>query len=338
MTNINDFVVSSRVRLARNIVGMPFPGKLKDKRAEELAARVYSALKETGSYDLLSMKALDEISKGALKERHIISAALIDNSDFGALILSRDRKISVMVCEEDCVREQSIVEGFDLEQAYGLVNNADDTIAKAVNFCFDPRLGYLTSCPTNLGTGMRASAMMFLPGLTYTNNMQTLINKLSNLNITVRGVYGEGSSAEGFLYQVSNLKSLGVSEAEIIAGVTSAVTHIADLERQARAQIKSASDAGLKDRIMRALGALLYAYRMESAEFMEKAALIKLGLHFGYFEEFDMQRLETLIIEAQPYCLQKKCGRMLDAGERDIFRAKTVSDELKLLNITGIDQ
>ena len=214
--NTDDVVISSRIRLARNVNDIPFPSRLNDERASLIARKVYDSLQAGDSYDLYKMSNISEIDGNVLMEKHLISADLLNNNQFGAAIINESETVSIMINEEDHIREQSILKGFNLKEAYEKINAVDDCIAARIRFAFDPRLGYLTSCPTNLGTGLRASVMMFLPGLSITKNLDSCVNAVSRLNMTVRGVYGEGSDADGFLYQVSNQKTLGVSESEII--------------------------------------------------------------------------------------------------------------------------
>ena len=208
--NYNDVVVTSRVRLARNADGLPYPHKLNDDRALLLVRKVYDAVNkrkssdnggeyETDDYALYRMDALDAIDGEVLREKHLISNDLLENKKYGAAIINGSETVSVMVGEEDHIRAQCILQGFNLPEAYRKVNGVDDDISKAVKFAYDSKLGYLTSCPTNIGTGMRASAMMFLPGLGITRNLEQCVSAVARLNMTIRGVYGEGSEADGYL-------------------------------------------------------------------------------------------------------------------------------------------
>lgn len=329
--NTDDVVISSRIRLARNVNDIPFPSRLNDERASLIARKVYDSLQAGDSYDLYKMSNISEIDGNVLMEKHLISADLLNNNQFGAAIINESETVSIMINEEDHIREQSILKGFNLKEAYEKINAVDDCIAARIRFSFDPRLGYLTSCPTNLGTGLRASVMMFLPGLSITKNLDSCVNAVSRLNMTVRGVYGEGSDADGFLYQVSNQKTLGVSESEIIQSVETSINHIVDTELRAREVLLRNNETELKDRIMRAWGVLTNAYTLSTDEFMRLTAFVKLGVYYGLIRVSDRARLEKLITEAQPANLINISGKQLDAAERDLYRAAYVGKTLRNL-------
>lgn len=329
MTGIDDVVLSSRIRLARNVSDLPFPSKLNDERASLVARKVYDAVNMTDNYDLYKMSNISEIDGNVLKEKHLISADLLHNNQFGAAIINESETVSIMINEEDHIREQCILKGFKLREAFDKINGVDDVIASKIKLAFDPKLGYLTSCPTNLGTGLRASVMMFLPGLTITKTLDAVLSAVSRLNMTVRGVYGEGSDASGYLYQVSNQKTLGVTEAEIIDSVETSIKHIVDAELKARDALYKSNEAELKDEILRAYGILSYAYRMSCREFMKLAALVKLGVYYGLLHVNDAHRLEKLITDVQPANLLSIIDRNVDADERDIYRAEYASKVLR---------
>lgn len=342
--NETDVVITSRVRLARNVDGLPYPYKLNDDRALLVAKKVYESLEkkrnsenETESYDykdndynLYRVESISDIDGGVLREKHLISSDLLENKKYGAAIINESETVSVMIGEEDHIREQCILQGFNLPEAYKRVNAVDDEISKNVKFAYDPKLGYLTSCPTNIGTGMRASAMMFLPGLSITRNLEKCVGAVARLNMTIRGVYGEGSDAEGYLYQISNQKTLGVSEQEILASVQASIGHIADAELRARKDLFESKGVELRDRIMRSYGVLSNAYTLETKEFMELLAMVKLGAYYEFIKVSDLQRLEKLVTDGQPANILNLSGKkQLDAQSRDIFRAAYVAKTLK---------
>lgn len=337
--NYNDVVVTSRVRLARNAAGLPYPHKLNDDRALLLAKKVYEAVgkrpKAMGedivadTFDMYRVESIRDIDGGVLREKHLISSDLLENRKYGVAIINESETVSIMVGEEDHIREQCILQGFSLPEAYRIVNGIDDAISKAVPFAYDAKLGYLTSCPTNIGTGMRASAMMFLPGLGLTRNLEQCVGAVARLNMTIRGVYGEGSEADGFLYQISNQKTLGVSEQEILASVQSSIAHIADAELRARAQLYRVNGAALKDKILRSYGILCHAYMIDTKEFMQLLAMVKLGAYYGIIKVSDTQRLEKLVTDGQPANILSLSGKSMENEERDIFRAAYVGKALK---------
>ncbi|MDE7464217.1 MAG: hypothetical protein K2M48_04215 [Clostridiales bacterium] len=205
-------IVSTRIRLARNVDGLPFPHKLKEIPARQITDGVERALSKIDRFTRFDMSGISQLDGTILQEKHLISPDLLTESPFGSVLINSDETVSVMVNEEDHIREQVILPGLSLDKAYARIDAIDDAISGSVKLAFSPRFGYLTSCATNLGTGMRASVMMFLPALTIKGLMDACINDVGRLNMTVRGVYGEGSNAEGYLYQVSFLSSLGITE------------------------------------------------------------------------------------------------------------------------------
>lgn len=335
--NYDDVVVTSRVRLARNAEGLPYTHKLSDGRADVLVRKVYEAVshispkegEERDDYSLYRVKTISDIDGGVLREKHLISSDLLENSEYGAAIINESETVSIMVGEEDHVREQCILQGFKLAEAYSRINAIDDVISGGVKFAYDSKLGYLTSCPTNVGTGMRASAMMFLPGLSITHNLEKCVGAVARFNMAIRGVYGEGSEADGFLYQISNQKTLGMSEQEIISSVQASIRHIVDAELRARKELSEQNEISLRDKILRSYGVLCNAYTLDSKEFMELLAMVKLGAYYGYLKVTDAARLEKLVTDGQPANIMNLAGSPLDGEERDIFRAAYVAKTLK---------
>ena len=234
MRDIDNTVLSSRVRLARNVAGLPFPHKLESEAAFGFMKKVSDLLKNTDRFSLYLMSRLDDLRKKALVERHLISPDLTKNSRCGAVMINADESVAVMLNEEDHIREQSIVKGFDISGAYERVRRVDDRIISGVSLAYDDALGFLTSCPTNVGTGMRASVMMFLPALTRSGKMPSLVKALTAKKMTVRGIYGEGSENSGYLYQISNKISLGYGEEEILRSVNAAAVRLCEFEAEER--------------------------------------------------------------------------------------------------------
>lgn len=321
-------IVSTRLRLARNVDGMPFPHKLGELPSAKIADSVDAALKSVDRFTRYDMKSLSPLIGTMLQEKHLISPDLVSESPYGVALISSDETVSVMVNEEDHIREQVILSGLSLDQAYDKVNRIDDVLSRSIKFAFSRRFGYLTSCATNLGTGMRASVMMFLPALTMQNMMDACINDVGRLNMTVRGVYGEGSKAEGYLYQISNQKTLGVTEAEIIGSVRSAINHIVEAETRARSLL-SRDGAELKDKIYRAWGIATNAYKLSTAETMDLLALIRLGGCFGHIDIKDQSEFQSLLTRCMPANMQYIGGKNMSADERDVLRARYVAANLK---------
>lgn len=320
-------IVSTRLRLARNIAGLPFPHKLKELTARNVINSVQSSLAPVDVFKRYDMTGISRLDGTILQEKHLISPDLLEDCPFGSVLISADENVSVMINEEDHIREQVILPGLSLDQAYDRVNRIDDILAKNIDFAFDGRFGYLTSCATNLGTGMRASVMMFLPALTLQNMIDGCINDVGRLNMTVRGVYGEGSKAEGYLYQVSNQRSLGLKESDIIDSVKGAINHIVEAELRARHLLKR-DEPELKDRICRAWGIATNAYKLSTEEAMQYLAMVRLGCFYGYIDIPDATVFQRLITECQPANMQKLGGSNMSVHERDVLRAQHVANTL----------
>ena len=316
---IDNIAVSSRVRLARNINGYVFPVKKGAKRLEEIIKPVYNELSKIGKFKLYLMGG-NQTEALALKEKHLISADLI-KSPAGAAVISEDESVSVMINEEDHIRQQCVLNGYNLEKAYNTLNKIDDLLSKKMSFAFDDKLGYLTSCPTNLGTGMRASVMLFLPAVTLNKSINAIINAVNKIGIAVRGVYGEGSNAEGYMYQVSNQVSLGLTEYDIIKNVEATVLQICEAEQAARKKMLESNALEIKDMVFRAYGILKNCVKISSAEFMKLISNIKLGAALGIIKVSDIYKINELIVRVQPANITLAAGRSLSAEERDIYRA-----------------
>lgn len=323
----NSIIVSTRLRLARNIDGVPFPHKLTEVPSKQITDKVEKALASMGTFTRYDMSGISSLDGMVLREKHLISSDLLDDCPFGAALIGADESISVMVNEEDHIREQVILSGLSLDQAYDKVNCVDDVLSQSIKFAFDSRFGYLTACATNLGTGMRASVMMFLPALTMQNLIDGCINDVARLNMTVRGVYGEGSSADGYLYQISNQRTLGIKESDIIDAVKAAINHIIDAELRARDILKR-NEAELKDKIYRAWGIVTNAYKLSTAEAMQNLAMVRLGEYYGYMDIVNGAEFQNIVSGCQPAGIQRLGGDGMSVVGRDILRAKHVADSL----------
>ncbi len=327
--DMKDVVVSTRIRLARNIRNLPFPHKLSGE--EEIYSVLYDGVKkacdELFKSKFYAMDKLDEMTGQTLVEKHLISPDLLD-SKYGAVIVSDTEDISVMLNEEDHIREQCFVQGYGLQQAYDNIKKVDRKLAQKLDIAHDEKYGYLNTCPTNMGAGMRASVMLFLPCLTMTGGVWTFISKYKELGFTTRGVYGEGSEAEGFMYQISNQAAIGSSEQEILNKMDILVTKLVEAERIARSNLVKNKGMDFKDEIMRAYGVLKYACKISSKEFMEKLALVKLGVIEGYITA-DFDRLNQLIVLSQPAMLCSLAGKKLNAEGRDVTRSALIKKILE---------
>lgn len=323
-------VISSRIRLARNINGYAFPARLQsNKQAKEIIRAVSAAVNELDEFRLYYMDGISEEDKQGLVENHLISPALLSRPTFSAALINADGNISIMINEEDHLREQCIVKGQDLQGAYDKMSEKDTLIGQAIPFAYDERLGYLTACPTNLGTGLRASVMMFLPAIALSGLMPRVIQSATRLGLTVRGAYGEGSEASGYTYQISNEVTLGVTEGEIISQVNAVVNKIAEMEAGERARLKKGPGAvALKDKCLRAAGVLTNCALMSSEEFGNLCAHLKLAACLGYIQLTDIGEIDGLIIKMKPSNINLMAERTLTSAERDEYRAQYASREI----------
>ena len=332
LKSFGSVAVSTRIRLARNFKDYPFPCRLlKDKHAEEQAHEIVrliaAELSEIEDFSLYEMRSVSDERAAFLKERNLISRDLLRYRAISAALVSRDESISVMLNEEDHVREQYFTRGFDLKKAYERIEGIDDAISESIPFAFDEAFGYLTACPTNLGTGLRASVMLFLPALARRGLMRTVMPQLTRLGLTVRGAFGEGSGAEGELYQVSNEVTLGVSEEDILSVVEQSVGYVAEMELLQRARMKAEEGSSLKDRVCRSLGILESSCILEEGEFMRRVADVKLGIALGYFAaegegEERMREIDELAMSMRPANINRLNGAPLDGRAQAEYRAE----------------
>lgn len=319
-------VVSSRIRLARNLKKYPFPSRISKTDAEEMKKELRELFKGYSheTFDFLDMKNVSSVQAGAMMEEHLISPDFARRSENSALVLSRSKRLSVMVNEEDHLRIQAMAPGACLDALYESINALDDYIDGKTEYAFSEKYGYLTACPTNLGSGMRASVMLHLPALTRRGLMDRVIHSVSQVGITVRGLYGEGTQAGACLYQVSNSISLGISEKETIALLNRITAQICQSEREAREHLFP--DLRTQDDLFRAYGILKECRMLTSAEFRSLYSKIRLAAELDLLE-LDIPALDGLFTECQPYNLMLT-GDSESEGERDRRRASLVRERL----------
>lgn len=331
----DDIVLSSRIRLARNIKGYPFPNKLSKDKAMEIIKKVESAF-YTSSYinenfKTINMNNIDAMEINSYFEKHLISDNLITNKDISAFILDKDEIVSIMINEEDHLRMQYIIGGFNLKKAYEEIDKIDNLLEEKLEFVFDSDLGYLTACPTNAGTGLRASVMLHLPALHESKEIENVFNAVSKIGMTIRGLYGEGSKGYGNIFQISNQITLGPSEEEIINGLNAMVYQIIEKEKLAREKLKSQYKYELEDKIMRSLGVLKSAVLLNSKECMDLLSNVRFGVEMGIINNMDKTILNELMVEIGAATLQLNANSTLDKRERDLNRAKIVRNKLQNL-------
>lgn len=321
-----NMVVSSRIRLARNLKKYPFPSRLTDKIAGEMKEELHGLLADypEESFDFLDMKNVSSVQAGAMMEEHLISPEFTKSGERSALLLGRNKRLSVMINEEDHLRIQAMAPGSCLEELYDAINTLDDYIDGKVEYAFSEKYGYLTACPTNLGTGIRASVMLHLPALTRRGLMDRVINSVSQVGITVRGLYGEGTQAGACLYQVSNSVSLGMSEKETVELLDRIVAQICDSEKTAREHLYS--ELRTQDDLFRSYGILKECRMLTSAEFRALYSKVRLATELNLLN-LDLSDLDRLFIECQPYNLMLT-GEVQSDGERDQRRATLVRERL----------
>lgn len=328
----SEIVFSSRIRLARNLFDYPFPprAKVQDilnvrKRVEE----VYSQVSALGQVTFLRMEEIEDLDQQFLLERHLISHEHIGQDKGKALIVSFDEHISIMVNEEDHLRIQLISSGFNLDQAWQMIDRVDDELQSLLGFAFSPSFGYLTSCPTNLGTGLRASCMLHLPALVLTKKINKVLELLSKISFTTRGFFGEGTQALGDFFQISNQISLGVSEKELIANLSGVVNQVKDHELNARDLLMDKHQLSLKDRVWRSWGILKHSHLISTKEALSHLSMLSLGVDLGIMSEIERTRINRLFLLIQPAHLQKIENKNLNDKTRDYIRAGILREELR---------
>ncbi|MBQ7968622.1 MAG: protein arginine kinase [Clostridia bacterium] len=316
----NDVIVSSRVRFARNIADYPFETKLDETSCREIIEKVEKALGD--EYDSVNLNDMSAVETMALVEKHYISPNFAKKKMPHSLLTKENGDVSVMVCEEDHIRIQSIKAGLALDEAYQKAVECDNILGEKLNIAFDKKYGYLTHCLTNLGLGMRVSVMVFLPALTMTRSIENLSIQLSKLGLVVRGMYGEGSSPDGCLYQISNRVTMGVSEQDTIEKLKDIAFKVAEQERQARKVLLSDNYSAVADRVCRAYGVLKYARIMSSKEFLKLYSDVRLGIALGLINDIEYETLGNIMIGVLPANLiMNNGGKNISEYERDILRA-----------------
>ena len=329
----NSVAISSRVRLARNLAEFPFPGQASPSHLEEVEHKIRrwwnnGGLESLGSTDCISIKEIPENERMALVDKHLISPKLA-RQGYGGVLINQDESVSVMVNEEDHLRIQTLLSGSQLKEAWALASQVDDLFDTGFGYAWSPQTGYLTCCPTNVGTGMRASIMLHLPGLAYSDQLALILGAISKVGIMVRGMFGEGSEAQGNIFQISNQITLGQSEEEIIEALNRVTNQVIGQELEARKKLAESDNLALKDRVWRAYGILANARVITSTEAMEYISLLRLGIDLGILEGIKPRILQELLVFAQPGYLQKIFNQALSPRERDIKRAELIRELVK---------
>ena len=327
-----DIAISSRIRLARNISGLTFPVNSPETEQNQILSMLSSTIKEHNILDGLmefSIQSLSELDRLFLLERHLISRDFCKGGSGSSLIIDKAGSSSIMINEEDHIRLQVIQPGLSLRKSWTVIDDIDNNLSKQVSFAYNKTLGYLTSCPTNVGTGMRASVMLNLPGLTLAGYLNAVVQGVSKLGLAVRGLFGEGSECIGNLYQVSNQSTLGETELQIIQRLENIIQQIINHEKNARQKLLETKHNFLQDYIGRAFGILRYSYILSSKEALNSLSTLRMGVDLKMLTSLDINTINELFISIQPAHLQKYSLKKLTSAERGVLRAKIVREKLQ---------
>jgi protein arginine kinase len=331
-------VISSRVRLARNIQGVAFPGWAGEDECVRLCRGLRDALQKVPAMAdalFLDMAKLNPVEKDVLKERHLISNEFAERGAGSCLAVTRDERIAVMINEEDHLRLQAISPGMDLSAVWEKVDAVDSSLEPHVEYAFSSALGYLTACPSNVGTGLRASVMLHMAGLRLMGEVEQVTKALSRMGFAVRGLLGEGSDAYGNMFQVSNQSTLGESESGIMERLIQVVNEAVMQEQNARARLMESRRAFVADQVGRAFGILTHANLVPSMEAVDLLSSLKLGVELGLVKGLTAARIHEIILLTQPGHMQKIASKVLDPQERDETRSGIIRDKLKGVSIVG---
>ncbi|MSR76768.1 MAG: protein arginine kinase [Candidatus Omnitrophica bacterium] len=335
----HDIVISSRIRIARNLQGFSYTPRLETREQDEIIKRVQDILTKTPSMKsayFFLYADLTELERQFLVERHLVSLEHAVEKGHKAVSMTPNQEISVMILEEDHLRMQAFQSGFNLKKAWHIIDQLDTEIERGgLDYAFDSRLGYLTACPTNAGTGLRASCMVHIPGLVLTKQINKILQALTKLNLATRGLYGEGTQAIGDYFQFSNQMTLGQNEEEIIDNLVSVIRQITDHEREARQHLLDKKKQKFEDPAWRALGILKSARVISSTEATQYLSLVQLGINMGIMTSaLSREELHSLFLYIQPAHLQKMSGSVLNAQERDILRAQVIREKLGKVSLS----
>ena len=327
-----DIVVSSRIRLARNLAAYPFTNRATSHQKADLETLLrerIAKLELTPRLHYLSIAGLSPLDRQFLIERQLISREIANTEGPRGVAFDERETVSLMINEEDQLRLQVIRSGLSLDEAWQDIDRVDDLLEEKVTYAFSEEFGYLTACPTNVGTGMRGSVLLHLPALGWTKQLEKVFRALQKINLAVRGLYGEGSRASGDFYQISNQITLGKSEATILSEIREVIPEIIKYERSARTALLRENRQALQDRVARAYGTLGSATMMTSEETMDLLSTVRLGIHLGLLDDLTIPTVNELFLNTQPAHLQKLTGNSLDGEERNAARARYLRTRLR---------
>lgn len=323
MDRYEDVVLTTRIRLARNVKGYKFTNNMIDKEKQELLNLIKNKL--NGKYTILELNNIDDVTKKSLVEKHIISKELLQNTNT-ALIMNEDSNLVTMINEEDHFRIQSFKPGFDIESAYNNITQMDRNISNNIEYSYNKDYGYITACPTCLGTGMRVSVMLSLPALEKIGALDKIFYEISNLGISIRGMYGENTKGEGSIYQISNQKTLGIKEEDIIEQVKQVTNYIVKQERKAREILKNEPE--VENEVMRSYGIAKYATIISKKESMKILSNIRMGINMGYIKNIKLEAIDNLIENIGINTLRKNLKEEFSKEEENIRRAEYIRNNI----------
>jgi protein arginine kinase len=327
----SDIVISSRIRLARNLAEFPFVRRASREERTQIAKSTRAKIETISEWSnimYLDLERLDEVDRQFLVERQLMSREMADGEGDRAVVIDLDERFSVMINEEDHLRIQVMCSGLDLQAAWERIDKLDDQLEQKLTYAFHETLGYLTACPTNVGTGLRVSVMLHLPALVITREIEKVFRSLQKINVAVRGLYGEGSQFMGDFYQISNQITLGRSEAELVNTVQEVVPRIVEYERRAREFLVNESEQDLHDDVSRAFGILCTAKKISSEETLHYLSKVRMGVNLGLIRSIEIGTINKLFVHTQPAHLQKLRGHQLSVTDRNIERASYLQSHL----------
>ncbi|MFA6940912.1 MAG: protein arginine kinase [Clostridiaceae bacterium] len=326
----DDIVLSSRIRLARNVKGTPFPNKLDKDGARGLSKKIIdSFLKDNNeNFSSVNLWENDKLNNRVYYEKHLISKKLINNREISSFIYNRDETVSLMINEEDHLRIQTITAGLNLKEAYSEADKIDDMLEERLDYAFHESLGYLTACPTNIGTGLRASVMIHLPAITSSNKIKEVSNILNRVGLVIRGSYGEGTEVLSNLYQISNQVTLGLSEEDLIKNLEGIVNEVINQEKKARDNIYENYRYELEDKIMRSLSILKSSVLISNKEALELLSNVRMGVEMGIID-IEKEKLNSLLYKISSPVIISEEGKGLSEKDKNIIRSKILKETLR---------
>ncbi len=327
----SDIVISSRIRLARNLAEFPFVRRASREERTQIAKSTRAKIESISEWTnvmCLDLERLDEVDRQFLVERQLMSREMAEGEGDRSVVIDKDERFSVMINEEDHLRLQVMCSGLDLQAAWERIDKLDDQLEAKLTYAFHETLGYLTACPTNVGTGLRVSVMLHLPALVITREIEKVFRSLQKINVAVRGLYGEGSQFMGDFYQISNQITLGRTEAELVNTVQEVVPRIIEYERRAREFLVNESEQDLHDDVSRAYGILCTAKKISSEETLHYLSKVRMGVNLGLIRSIEIATINKLFVHTQPAHLQKLRGHHLSVADRNIERASYLQSHL----------